>query len=287
MGMFSFLLGASMAAVPLPQAVSLPPTLVPGSPVVFAPQRYPALWVVNDNDTIIYLFGTFHALDDERAWFAQAVRTAFFASDKLVLETIIPKPPGVTPPLARQGIPPAAIIGSPVGAAARIDPTPTFRASTKLVMDASRTRGLSSENGADAVLRDTADLYGKPVGALETLQAQMDMFNSLPRSSQPIPSAQDPEAMRALGQLMLSLQTAWKQGDIDTFGTMLTNMRSQSPQLYKTMFVERNAKWSDWIVDRLKTPGTVFVAVGAGHLSGPDSIQNQLALRGVRSARVN
>jgi uncharacterized protein len=292
MGILSFLLGASVAAAPLPQTVSLPQAVplpqvgAPVFPAVHASQRYPALWVVNDNDTIIYLFGTFHALDAERAWFAQAVRTAFFASDKLVLETLVPKPPGLAP--VAPGITSGPIgSASPAGTASNPDPSPTFKASTKLVMDASRTRGLSSENGADAVLRDTADMYGKPVSALETLQAQMDMFNSLPRSNQPIPSAQDPEAMKALGQLMLSLQLAWSQGDIDTFGTMLTNMRSQSPQLYRTMFVERNARWSDWIVDRLKTPGTVFVAVGAGHLSGPDSIQNQLAMRGVRSARVN
>jgi uncharacterized protein YbaP (TraB family) len=53
------------------------------------------------------------------------------------------------------------------------------------------------------------------------------------------------------------------------------------------MFVERNARWAHWIADRLKTPGTVFVAVGAGHLSGPDSVQAQLGAMGVKSARVN
>jgi uncharacterized protein YbaP (TraB family) len=53
------------------------------------------------------------------------------------------------------------------------------------------------------------------------------------------------------------------------------------------MFVQRNARWASWIANRLKTPGTVFVAVGAGHLSGPDSVQSQLASLGVKSARVN
>jgi uncharacterized protein YbaP (TraB family) len=53
------------------------------------------------------------------------------------------------------------------------------------------------------------------------------------------------------------------------------------------MFIDRNVRWANWIVQRLKTPGTVFVAVGAGHLSGPDSVQSQLASLGVKSARIN
>ncbi|HUG45991.1 MAG TPA: TraB/GumN family protein [Sphingomicrobium sp.] len=290
MGILSFLLGATVAGAPLPQAAlpqaaSLPQALATASPAVRI-QRYPALWVVNDDDTIIYLFGTFHALDANSAWFAQAVRTAFFASDKLVLETLIPRPPGLGPPPAPRAAPPGGIGFAPPAAA---DPgsSPSFMASTELVMDAGRTRGLSTVHGADAVLRDTADLHGKPVAALESFQAQMDMMTSLPRSSQPIPSARDPQAMQVLGQLLTNLQLAWSRGDIDTFEAMLTRMRSQSPQLYRTMFVERNTRWAAWIADQLKTPGTMFVAVGTGHLSGPDSVQNKLAIIGVRSARVN
>ena len=43
------------------------------------PDASPALWVVNDEDTIIYLFGTFHALDGKIDWFNDEVRTAFGA----------------------------------------------------------------------------------------------------------------------------------------------------------------------------------------------------------------
>jgi uncharacterized protein YbaP (TraB family) len=53
------------------------------------------------------------------------------------------------------------------------------------------------------------------------------------------------------------------------------------------MFTERNANWAGWIAQRLQEPGTVFVAVGAGHLAGRDSVQAKLTELGVKSARIN
>jgi uncharacterized protein YbaP (TraB family) len=52
------------------------------------------------------------------------------------------------------------------------------------------------------------------------------------------------------------------------------------------MFTDRNGRWADWIAARLQTPGVVFVAVGAGHLTGKDSLLVQLAQRGIGSRRV-
>jgi uncharacterized protein YbaP (TraB family) len=37
----------------------------------------------------------------------------------------------------------------------------------------------------------------------------------------------------------------------------------------------------------MQTPGTVFVAVGAGHLAGGDSVLVRLAQMGITSTRVN
>jgi uncharacterized protein YbaP (TraB family) len=52
------------------------------------------------------------------------------------------------------------------------------------------------------------------------------------------------------------------------------------------MLAKRNATWAKWIENRLKSPGTVFVAVGAGHLAGRDSVQDYLAKTGIKTARV-
>src|SRR3546814_356966 len=50
----------------------------------------PAPWVVKDEDTTIYLFGTVHVLKPGTLWFDDEVRQAFDTSEKLVLEIIEP-----------------------------------------------------------------------------------------------------------------------------------------------------------------------------------------------------
>ena len=49
---------------------------------------------------------------------------------------------------------------------------------------------------------------------------------------------------------------------------------------------DRNARWADWIEQRMARPGTVFLAVGAGHLAGDKSVQAQLAKHKLTATRV-
>lgn len=270
MAILPFVLAASVAST------ALAPALPMSAQAQFRQEPRPALWVVNDEDTIIYLFGTFHALDGKGEWFDRSVQTAFHASDQLILETLVPK----------AGVPVAVRSSRASAAAARAAPS-SFLGTTKMVMSAGRASGLSTDHGADAVLRDAADRTGKPVGGLESFENQLRMFSALPPPPTAAAQAKDPRVARALAEVLSRLQSAWTRGDIDSFAPMLRQMQVQSPQIYETMFVERNARWANWIAERMKAPGTVFVAVGAGHLSGPDSVQKRLAMLGVRSARVN
>jgi hypothetical protein len=146
-------------------------------------------------------------------------------------------------------------------------------------------------NGAAMVLRHIAEDEGKPVEGLETLQLQMAMFNHLP----PAPGAVPAKGMRraatasqidGLSKTMADMQASWKRGDQTVFVHMLEQLKAASPDTYRMMFTERNERWADWIRARMQTPGTVFVAVGAGHLAGTDSLLVKLAERGLPSQRV-
>ena len=262
--MAALTIAAALAAAPLQAPPAQPPRAVPDAD--------PAIWVVNDDDTTIYLFGTFHALDGKSAWFNDEIATAFAASDELVLETVIAD-------LA------AAPVAAPKPMRKVVTSTGSFLAATRLAIDAGRSRGLSLTKGADMVLRAAAEQSGKPVHGLETMAEQMAMFDSLSGPAAPAVAKRSGDG--AVSIAMGLMQASWNRGEQGIFAALLGQMRSKSPQSYKRMFTDRNASWAQWIAGRLDRPGTVFVAVGAGHLVGRDSVQAQLSGLGVKSARIN
>jgi uncharacterized protein YbaP (TraB family) len=244
-----------------------------------APPAEPAMFVVRDADTTIYIFGTFHALDGQSQWFGDQVRDAFEQSNELVLETLVPEAPAQLAQFGPGFRPPS------------VTPSASFLATTRMAISAGRAQGMQVGNGADMVLRHVAEAEGKPVEGLETLQSQLDMFNRMP----PSPGRNAPQAgqpgpaspMDGLSKAMADMQSAWKRGDQSVFVGMLDQLDRASPDTYRMMFTERNARWADWIRARMQAPGTVFVAVGAGHLAGKDSLLVRLAERGIPSQRIN
>ena len=106
-------------------AAALAAASVPATPPArLVPDADPAIWVVNDRDTVIFLFGTFHALDGKSDWFNDEVRTAFASSDELVLETIVPEPYGAPGPTASLPAAPSRLQGlsvRAVGFISRVD----------------------------------------------------------------------------------------------------------------------------------------------------------------------
>ena len=256
----AFLLAAT--AVPL-HAASVPERL-PAPSVVRAT---PALWEIRDADTTIYLFGTFHTLDGRTVWFDDKVRKAFDDSGELVLETIVPDDVASFRPA----------VSSPDG---KLKP---FIAQTRAAVGQGHALGMSIDHGADAVLRRVAVDMGKPVGGLERFEEQLGTLASIPA-----PSAKpDSSSVRAAAISVTDLLKAWTAGDTGAFSSMLAGFEAKAPVAYRMLIADRNAKWGQWIANRLDRPGTVFVAVGSGHLAGKDSVQQWLAARGIATTRIS
>ena len=78
----------------------------------------------------------------------------------------------------------------------------------------------------------------------------------------------------------------WSHGAPDALARELNHDLKGSPEVARTLLVDRNKRWASWIANRMRTPGVVFIAVGAGHLAGPESVQRQLARRGLKVMRV-
>jgi uncharacterized protein len=265
--MVHLLIAAALAAAPTSAPVAR----------VAAEDNSPAMFVVGDADTTVYIFGTFHALDGNAGWFENRVRDAFETSDELVLETLVPERPAASRPFTPRFAQP------PVTSSA------SFLATTRMAIDAGKSKGMRVDNGADMVLRRIAEQEGKPVEGLETMESQLAMFARMPPAPKPAEAAgaAAPVQMAGLSKAMTDMQWAWKHGDQSVFVRMLGQLNQASPATYKMLFADRNARWADWVAARLQTPGTVFVAVGAGHLAGKDSLLVGLAQRGIPSRRVN
>src|SRR5512133_227510 len=134
--MAPFLVAAALAAAT--------PAAAPAATAAVAPNDDPAIFVVRDADTTVYLFGTFHALDRKSEWFNDQVKDAFEKSDELVLETLVPEGPAPAQPRA-----------APPQQLRVVAPSASFLASTRMAINAGKSRGMQVGNGADMVLRRT------------------------------------------------------------------------------------------------------------------------------------
>ena len=265
-GLALFLL-TSIAAPANTSLAEVPPILAPA-----LVRATPAMWQVSDADTTIYLFGTFHTLDGRTAWLDDRVRQAFDGSDELMLETVVPANQFEAQAAAERQVTETSADGG-----RKLKP---FFAGTRQAMNEGRSIGLSVEHGADAVLRRLAEDSGKPVGGLESFEDQLSQLARIP--------AKPSSGQGGSGEIvtMNDLLSAWKTGDTGTFSVMLQGFEAKAPEAYRMLIADRNARWGQWIAKRLDQPGTVFVAVGTGHLAGKDSVQSWLASRGISSTRV-
>ena len=263
----------------------------------------PALWVVRDADTTIYLFGTIHVLKPGLSWFDEAVRKAFDKSDMLVLETVIPDPAtmqALVRELGTDASAPPLRERIPADMAKRLETTlaeekmpassfdtmdPWLAATTLATLEVSRL-GYAREQGAEETLRAAAQAEGKQVSGLETPRQQLGYFDSLSPEAQQAMLAATLDERGDAGTMLGRIVDAWSRGDADALGGLVNADVTESPELSRTLLVSRNARWAQWIAARMQRPGTVFVAVGAGHLAGKDSVQTMLARQGITVQRV-
>jgi uncharacterized protein YbaP (TraB family) len=142
--------------------------------------------------------------------------------------------------------------------------------------------GYTDEAGPETVL----GAAGKPHLGLETAADQFGAFDRLSEPAQRRFLANVVAAVPDAGRDMDATIAAWSRGDVATLARVADGELSGSPELEAALIHDRNARWADWIAYRMRQPGTVFVAVGAGHLAGSDSLQAALAARGLRVERI-
>lgn len=265
----------------------------------------PALWAVSDADTTVYLFGTIHLLPENFAWRTPRFEQAVAGSQQLVVETIVDESnphemlsalsglgfsPGQPPivervPAAKRAALETAMAKSGLPRAG-FDKMETWAAAFMLLGTQFKQMGLKTGEGVEPVLRSAFKTQGKGVGQLETNRDQLGFFDALPEKAQRAllgGAIEPPQDMTKDFQAMVA---AWARGDVEEIGRTFNEQLSGSPELQEILMKRRNANWSRWVQQRMTAPGSVMVAVGAGHLAGRDSLLDMLRKGGFKIRRV-
>jgi uncharacterized protein YbaP (TraB family) len=174
----------------------------------------------------------------------------------------------------------AASAGMPAG---QIDIFRPWLAGLALSVAPLMKAGYDPQSGVELVLKARAEAAGKPIQAFETIDKQVGILAGMSEADQ---LASLRLLMESWGDATAELDgmvAAWASGDVKALETLAVDeMQVETPALYEALLVRRNTDWANQIQTLLEGSGTVFIAVGAAHLAGDDSVQEILGDRGVR-----
>lgn len=256
------------------------------------------MWVVKDADSTIYLLGTFHLLKPEMNWRSDKIDAAFKGSNELWLESSEDGDEAMLQTLMlKHGFDPqrplssklsgdewakvqsaTALAGVPIS---DVDQMRPWLAALSLVIPPLIKQGYDPMKGVDSQLEASAKASQKIVKTFETPEQHLLLFSSLPEPSEIDFLVQSLDEIEAGPKFMEDMARAWLAGDSGELEAMtLTRVKTAAPELYDALIVRRNVDWCNQIATIMKGAGTTFVAVGAAHLIGDQSVPAMLAERG-------
>jgi uncharacterized protein YbaP (TraB family) len=261
----------------------------------------PAIWLVQSPTAKIYLFGTMHILPRKIEWLGPRTQAAFDASGTLFEEADV----GMVQPQAMAHFMSQATspdidlwrLLPPKSAAKFRDMLrachlpvnivqhfrPWYAAMMPTVCQIINEGHFTTQDGPEAIFIARAKQQGKKIDFFETADEQMALLSGAPEKVQlaELEQAIDESDDGSLD----AMETSWAAGDVAEMARLVVKTRHENAELYHVVFVQRNAKFAARIAAMLRGQGTVFVAIGAGHLAGPDSVQAQLAKAGISAER--
>lgn len=295
---------ATVIAPPTTGLAQVEPTSAPSPAVRAAEGEGPRLWVVRDADSTLYLFGTVHVLRPDTGWWTPRLQQAFDSADELWLEFAeVDDSAAVARALQRHGMTPDRPLSSVlepeilarVDAAARtlgmsgamVEPMRPWAAAMLITLAGLDKAGFDAKSGVELTVARMARAAGKPIRGFETADQQVGLVAAMSEPAQVRFLESTLEDFDRATQQLDDMVQAWADGDVDALDAVMTaEMRDKNPEAYDRMIVRRNAAWARQIRSLMEGEGTVFIAVGAGHLAGDDSVQALLARQGVTVTEV-
>ncbi|MEO1018646.1 MAG: TraB/GumN family protein [Pseudomonadota bacterium] len=260
-------------------------------------QGSPALFKVSDDDSHFFLFGTAHILPPNLRWHRNYVISAFDSSTVLVLENDgrALSREEVQVELRRNMFPQGLNLRH------KLDPTtrsrleavarnyrlnprgldrfrPSF-AAMMLSMLVARQQGFYEEHGVEAVLVQWAARRAIDQEGLEDISATTDAIGDFdePTQLEMLHATLEEIENGDQGRTLDSMMRAWYFGDLATLEAITINeFEGVDPAISEAMLDNRNIAWLGPLHEYLDNDTVAFVAVGAAHLVGVNSLPNLL-----------
>ena len=135
--------------------------------------------------------------------------------------------------------------------------------------------------GVDTYFTTRAIGDAKSLGQLEAVQEQIEFIAAMGKGNESefvLLSLRDLDQTR---ELMDDMVQAWRVGNNARLEKLFVeDMRSETPELYDSLLLQRNLMWIPLIDQMLDDGDTEFVLVGAAHLVGEDGLLELLANKG-------
>lgn len=267
----------------------------------------PALWKISDADSNIYLFGTVHILNPALEWRTGKVNTAFASAETVVFEA----PADQSDPAKAQALvfkyglnqngetlssmlsaESNALLsevltgfGMPPGAAANFEPLRPWLVGITLSALQIQATGGDPNAGVERILGAEAIQSGKSISYLESDEQQMQILSGLSADAELYFLEDGLRQMKDNPEQLDQLVSNWQSGDMDALAGLLVDALAGQDEVYDALLVKRNKDWANQIEQMLAGSGDIFIAVGAAHLAGADSVQALLNAKGISSVR--
>lgn len=249
----------------------------------------PAMWTLSDEDTTIRILGTVHLLRPDLDWQTDEIRQSLAEADTLVFELDTADPQAMfyisDAGMMKDGKQLTSLLDEieqqelqaaldhvdlPLGAIQSMRP---WWAAFSLSVFQMQKQGFDPTAGVEQVLMAEAQRMGKKFEYLETPAEQLGYLAGLPDDIQVDFLLSTAMSITEDENDLDTLVAEWADGDVHGLGVLMANPEMMgSEEVYDALLRRRNEAWVDKIEAMLDEPGTRLIAVGAGHLAGPDSV---------------
>jgi len=261
----------------------------------------PAMWTFSDEDTTVNILGTVHLLKPDVVWKSPTITDALSKADTLVLEADVSSPESQTATqkvameyaafgegesltgtlddedeaLVKEAL---EARGIPI---ANVDQLKPWMISLQLAIMQMTQAGYDPMSGVETVL--LTESSDKKLVYLESAESQIKAIGGAPIEEQVQGLIAQLSTMELGQEYLDTLVAEWADGDVKGVGEMMANPAIfGTKDAYDALLTNRNRNWIPGIKALLDEPGNKLVAVGAGHLAGPDSVVGMLEKEGIK-----